>query len=107
MLLAAWGVTLVSQYGVLAWYVVQIPRLRRRRLAAALHQRPAPSITDFDVRQFHVPLAYVRSGLSFGLLDPGDAPTPRALKTARVVGTVATIVMWSAGAVLLLSNLGS
>lgn len=109
MFLTAWGVVLVSQFGVLAWYVAQIPRLRRQRLEAARHQRPAPSLTDVDVRQFHVPIrpTYFRSNPDLGLLDPGDAPTPRAMKAARVVGGVATIVMWGAGAVLVLANMGS
>lgn len=85
--LAAWGVVLVSQFGVLAWYVAQIPRLRRQRLEAARHQRPAPSLTDVDVRQFHVPIrpTCFRSNPDLWLLDPGDAPTPRAMKAARVV----------------------
>lgn len=97
--LVAWGVALTSQYGVLGWYALRVPALRRRRVEAAQRGEPAPPVTDFDVQQLHVPLRGTRApgtGAAFGLLDPGDAPTPPGVRAARLVGVVATATMWAA-----------
>ncbi len=89
----ALGLFYLSQYGVLAGYVLQVGRLRRRRVEAALAHQPPPALTDHDVRQFHVPIRPSYAGSAFvGFLDPGDAPAPAGLRAARVVGGVCSAV---------------
>ncbi|ARU50398.1 hypothetical protein JOE63_003178 [Cellulosimicrobium cellulans] len=96
----ALGLFYLSQYGTLAFYVLQVGRLRDRRAAAALAHEPPPPLTDHDVRQFHVPFRRSSTGSAFlGLLDPGEGPAPTALRVARVVGGACTGV-FVAGAVL-------
>lgn len=97
----AWGLCFITQYGTLAWYAVQAPRLRRRREESALRGEPAPDLTDFDVRQFHVPMRPTHSTTTgaFGLINPGDARAPRLMRAARTVGLVSTVTMWSAAVI--------
>lgn len=89
----ALGLFYLSQYGVLAFYTLQVGRLRERRTAAALAHEPPPALTDHDVRQFHVPVRPSFAGPArLGLLDPGEGPTPRAMRVARIVGGSCTAV---------------
>lgn len=96
-----WGLSLITQYGALAWYAVQVGRLRRRREEAALRGDPAPVLTDFDVRQFHVPMrpTYGTTTGAFGLLNPGDGPTPHLMRVARVLGVISMTTMWGAAVI--------
>lgn len=107
--LLAWGMSFLSQYGVLAWYALQVPRLRRARIEAALAKAPAPALTDLDVKQFHVPMrsAYFPSAPRFGLLDPGDGPTPRAMGVAQGVGVVAICVLFLAAILVAVTSVAS
>ncbi|KLN34713.1 hypothetical protein FB00_11135 [Cellulosimicrobium funkei] len=96
----ALGIFYLSQYGVLAFYALQAGRLRDRRVAAALAHEPPPALTDHDVRQFHVPFRRSYSGsASIGLLNPGEGPSPAALRVARAVGGLC-IVVFVVGAVV-------
>lgn len=96
-----WGLSFLTQYGTLAWYAVQVGRLRRRREQAALRGEPTPALTDFDVRQFHVPMrpTYSTTTGVFGLINPGDAPTPRLMEVAQVVGFISMVTMWGAAVI--------
>ena len=96
-----WGLSFVTQYGALAWYAVQVGHLRRRREEAALRGDPAAGLTDFDVKQFHVPMrpTYGTTTGAFGLLNPGDGPTPRLMRVARVLGVISMITMWGAAVI--------
>ncbi|MBD7982043.1 hypothetical protein [Oerskovia merdavium] len=89
----ALGLFYLSQYGVLAFYALQVGRLRDRRTAAALAHESVPALTDDDVRQFHVPVRPSFAGPArLGLLDPGEGPTPPAMRVARIVGGSCTAV---------------
>ncbi|MCB7135658.1 hypothetical protein [Cellulosimicrobium marinum] len=96
----AWGGYLLSQFGVLGWYALRVPRLRAERVAAADRGDPDPALTDLDVRSWRVPVTWAYGRLQVGLLGPGDGAAPRALRVARVVGG------WCAGLMLGLLVLG-
>lgn len=91
----AWGASFLSQYGVLAWYALQVPRLRRARIEAALAKAPTPALTDLDVKQFHVPMRRTYyAAPRFGLIDPGDGPTPLLMAITQMVGIGAICVLF-------------
>lgn len=99
----ALGLFYLSQYGVLALYTLQVGRLRERRTAAALAHEPPPALTDHDVRQFHVPVRPSFAGPArLGLLDPGEGPTPPAMRIARIVGGYCTAVFMVGAVVTIL-----
>ncbi|MBD5785744.1 hypothetical protein IF650_06080 [Cellulosimicrobium terreum] len=91
--LFAWGAYFLSQYGVLGWYALQVPRLREQRIAADRLGGAAPTVSDLDVRSWRVPVRLSAAGIRVGLLGPGDGAAPHALRAARVVGGCCVVLM--------------